>query len=687
MKKLLIFLIFGLFVVILPRIFASPAGIYVATNGSDTTGAGTIDKPFKTINKAQNYVAPGTTVYVRGGTYKAATNITKGSGTSSSYVTYSAYPGETVVIDGTGLNLGSSDSLLSLYGVNYVKVNGFEVANSSGRGMSASNANYVTIQNNKVHDIRYRGIGGTGSNITIDSNEVYNTALVNAGGSMGAGGWPAAINSYMKPDGSASQNFIITNNHVYNSWGEGIIALNLDGGVVRGNRVHDTYSVLIYGGNSKNVIIDGNYLYATNATYFRDGKPATGILIAAEDCCKTNPAVLLENFTISNNLIVKTRFGVRYWIGDYGIAYKNMKVYFNTIKDPTEAGVSFDSTTTSGNEMKNNIIYGSALMPNASSWTFSNNNWPSGKPSVDTSSTSFSADPLFVSPQVAGSVDGYKLQSSSSSIGKGTSVPVIKDYFGSTRNTNPTVGFFEGSSSTSSLLCPPTGQTAGGVALMTFNLAATGNYKIWLNLMGHGDAANTVWVQLDDLYCVKAGDIAGMPQNVWTWVDSTIPNPLLSAGSHTIRVIGNPNEPGVGFDRMIVTKDLSCVPTGDGGACIGVTVMPTPTQTPVPTPTPVPAANDTTYPQVAFTSPSDGATVGSKGVVSVSATASDASGISSMHIYVDSSLEDTCTGVSTCTTKVNVGKLSSGSHALVAEAYDNSTNKNKNVTSIIINVQ
>lgn len=41
---------------------------YVATDGSDSN-AGTKDKPFATLNAAQDKVVAGDTVYFRGGTY------------------------------------------------------------------------------------------------------------------------------------------------------------------------------------------------------------------------------------------------------------------------------------------------------------------------------------------------------------------------------------------------------------------------------------------------------------------------------------------------------------------------------------------------------------------------------------------------------------------------------------------
>ena len=73
---------------------------YVATTGSDTN-AGTITAPFRTINQAQTPATAGDTIYVRGGIYNERFIIWE-SGSSSARLTIAAYPGEHVVINGTG---------------------------------------------------------------------------------------------------------------------------------------------------------------------------------------------------------------------------------------------------------------------------------------------------------------------------------------------------------------------------------------------------------------------------------------------------------------------------------------------------------------------------------------------------------------------------------------------------------
>ena len=88
---------------------------YVATNGNDTTGTGTILLPYASIIKAQSLVVAGDTVYVRGGTYVmkqsqisytatlgpyACMHYLNKSGTSNTNrICYWAYPGEHPIFD------------------------------------------------------------------------------------------------------------------------------------------------------------------------------------------------------------------------------------------------------------------------------------------------------------------------------------------------------------------------------------------------------------------------------------------------------------------------------------------------------------------------------------------------------------------------------------------------------------
>ena len=79
--------------------------IFMATNGNDSTGDGSIKKPFKTLMKCQEKANAGDIVNIRGGTYKGFT-IADSDATynyihkfTKSGITYQAYNQEKVVFD------------------------------------------------------------------------------------------------------------------------------------------------------------------------------------------------------------------------------------------------------------------------------------------------------------------------------------------------------------------------------------------------------------------------------------------------------------------------------------------------------------------------------------------------------------------------------------------------------------
>jgi hypothetical protein len=74
---------------------------YVATDGNDSN-PGTIDRPFKTIQRFADLALPGDTCIIRAGTYRE-TVTPANSGNATAPITFTAYPGETVTISGADL--------------------------------------------------------------------------------------------------------------------------------------------------------------------------------------------------------------------------------------------------------------------------------------------------------------------------------------------------------------------------------------------------------------------------------------------------------------------------------------------------------------------------------------------------------------------------------------------------------
>src|SRR5215472_10748764 len=135
---------------------------YVSTLGNDNN-AGTLTAPWRTIQKAANTVKAGDAVQVRAGTYNEIVTMKTSGNATTGYITFQNYPGESPIVDGTGLAAGSQTGLFSLEGTfNYIVIQGFEIRNYSS---SAKGKVPVGID-----------FEGAGSNIEILNNHIHNIA-------------------------------------------------------------------------------------------------------------------------------------------------------------------------------------------------------------------------------------------------------------------------------------------------------------------------------------------------------------------------------------------------------------------------------------------------------------------------------------------------------------------------------
>ncbi len=132
---------------------------YVSPNGSEGN-PGTRERPFADPLKAAALLEPGDTLYFRAGTYRCKTDGLVGlaparSGRPGAPITFMAYPGEHVTVDGTGSNWGFTPN-----GRSHVVIDGFEIRNSTGYGVKISARNdpperrgsHIVVRNCRVID-------------------------------------------------------------------------------------------------------------------------------------------------------------------------------------------------------------------------------------------------------------------------------------------------------------------------------------------------------------------------------------------------------------------------------------------------------------------------------------------------------------------------------------------------------
>ncbi len=260
---------------------------YVAPTGSDSN-PGTEAKPWRTVQKAADTLVAGDTVYVKAGTYHERVQP-QNSGSADNTITYAAYPGDTVTIDGTGVNVPDWGGLFYVADRSYIRVSGLRIVNAGpgphNPGILVELSSYVIIENNTVYNSSDSGIGVWDSEqVVVAHNEVVGACYDGYNESISIGG---------------TDGFEVRYNHVHDGQKEGIDAK--DGsrnGKVYGNHVHSMDAVGIYvdawDKHTYNIEVFGNVVH--------DIASNDGFALAAET------GGVLENVRIYNNIAYHNRY-------------------------------------------------------------------------------------------------------------------------------------------------------------------------------------------------------------------------------------------------------------------------------------------------------------------------------------------------------------------------------------------
>jgi parallel beta-helix repeat protein len=151
-----------------------PAGTYYVSPSGNDSNPGTLDSPWRTLQKAADTLVAGDTVYVRDGIY-ARVDL-KHSGSPGKYITFQAYPGEHPILNG-GSWVGFTDRYATASPLQYFIVDGFEIRNFE-QGINLAQSNHFILRNNTLHDNTEMGIqiessqnGEVAYNIAYDTKE------------------------------------------------------------------------------------------------------------------------------------------------------------------------------------------------------------------------------------------------------------------------------------------------------------------------------------------------------------------------------------------------------------------------------------------------------------------------------------------------------------------------------------
>ena len=386
------------------------ATYYVSTTGNDRN-PGTFALPWATVQHAANTVKAGATVYVFGGVYHESVNFPK-SGTESAPITFQNYPGQTAVIDGTGVSCCTSNppssgndtqGLINIVNQSYLVLAGFEI-----RDFTTSNPAYtpagvwitgsgtgIQLLNNLLHNITTSSeengnafgiaVYGTSqtpiSHLVISGNEVYSLKTGNS--------------ESVNVDGNVT-NFAITNNLVHDNDNIGIDAIGYEGvgpvghdeamyGEIRGNTIYNISGIHNAGeGNSYDA--DGVYCDGCAYVTVEDNlihNVDYGIEVASEHkICQSTGTEYSSSGTIGegsspcNGRYVTVRNNVVYdsnacgiSIGGYAnnvggsahVVIVNNTLYNNNTQNQAgEFQIQYHSGKAQANIFENNLVYAGA---------------------------------------------------------------------------------------------------------------------------------------------------------------------------------------------------------------------------------------------------------------------------------------------------------------------------------------
>ncbi len=302
---------------------------YVATWGDDAN-PGTFDSPWRSIQKAANTLQPGDTVFVRDGVYneKLVINV---SGSDGGYIIFSAYPGESPIIDGTGV---SGEHMVYMEDKDFIEFRGFQIRNNEGgSGIFINHSgDHIIVKDNQIYQMR----GPHGMGITV----------------------------YAHGDDSVT-NLLIENNEVHDCEPATSEAIVVNGNVfdfqIIGNTVHDVDNIGIdaIGGEvagrvAKRGLIRGNTVYRARSSY--GGGYAAGIYIDGA-----------QQVVVERNVVYECDMGIEVGCENAGYVAEACTVRTNLLYHNDKAGLVWGGYDQSAGRVENCVFENNTIFHNQTS--------------------------------------------------------------------------------------------------------------------------------------------------------------------------------------------------------------------------------------------------------------------------------------------------------------------------------
>lgn len=311
-----------------PAAAAVSGDFYVSPDGSDEN-PGTEELPWKTIQKASDSIASGSTVYIRAGTYYERINIRVSGASAQEPVVFRNYQDDKVIIDGSRSDASVQEDLIHIANQDFVKLIGLEITNN--------------INSDPAYFIAGIGIWGKGEGIEIRNCKVHGIRYTGPAGKGGAHG----IAVYGRDGAEPIKGLVIDGNEIWDvkcGYSEALaLNGNVDGFEFTNNYIHDNDNIgLALIGNEK---FGGEPVCPVEANN-RARNGFVGYNKIEKNSCESNPAYPKDDYSAG---------------GIYADGAKDITIVYNTCVGNDigiEVGCEAPNKVCSGIVVRNNLIYG-----------------------------------------------------------------------------------------------------------------------------------------------------------------------------------------------------------------------------------------------------------------------------------------------------------------------------------------
>lgn len=307
---------------------AAAAGSYFVSAAGSDRNPGTEKKPWATIQKAAESAAPGSTVYIKAGTYYERVHIKVSGASAKEPVIFQNFENDRVIIDGSRSSASEQEDLIHISNKSFVKIIGLEITgNTSGEKDSL---------------ITGIGIWGKGEGIEIRDCKIHHIWYTGSSDEAGA----QAIAVYGRNEKEPISGLVIDGNEVWDikCGSSETVALNgnVEGFKFTNNYVHDTNNIgLALIGDE----MLGNEPVCTAPDKNRARNGFVGYNKMERNSCVENPCYPRDDYSAG---------------GIYADGAKDVTIAYNTCTG-NDIGIEVENETSNkvctGITVRNNIIF------------------------------------------------------------------------------------------------------------------------------------------------------------------------------------------------------------------------------------------------------------------------------------------------------------------------------------------